>query len=291
MAKAHCENHKRFVPTCESCKSAALRETVGFPAQEEKAMGGITGAPEDAVPVADIPDYEPDEEEPKEDPWADGKTPAEGDDVGDFKPPDDQPTPEEPVEPVAAPSPLASALPALAKDIDETEAAGESDPEPVAEIDGEGNVVPLVPGEEGQSGVEKGPTQMSPIEMAVAMFPPRLMSDEVAPFIEKALGLYLEAGLTPEDAVICVAGEAIHAEHPEIIATPEEVEEEVQEAFEAGVEAAPEISGCIEDYNQGYNDGMTALRTTLRDYYAGDEDSVAYALGLWLDEQMRGMRK
>ncbi len=268
--KATCKNHKRFVPTCDPCKSEALKETVGFP--------GVSVTPENADTMADTPDPSPDQ--------------ATVNDIPDYEADEEEPlTPaEEPVEEIV--------LSRYAEDIDKTEADGESDPEPVVmvEIDGEGNVVSTTSGEgesdyspEEDAEADKRATHMSPIEMAMFMFPQRLISQNVAPFVEKTLASYLELGLTPEDAVIVTAGEVIHAEQLDGL-TPE-VEEEVEEAFEAGIEIAPEITGCIEDYNQGFNEGMSALHRLMIDHYAGDEDAVAYEMMRWLERKMAGMKK
>lgn len=283
MAKAHCENHKRFVPTCDPCKSAALRETVGFPGgraegpaplnacsdhpdgcpegshrPEETNDSGVVGGGGSSETANDIPDYEPDEEE----------------------------TPDEQGLGEGEPVPVGGMFPP--RDIDAARDKAESEFDPDSEGDPASH--PVTP-EEAEATLTKEEiaegSAMSPLEMAILMFPQRLMSQEIEPFVQKTLAAYLEAGLTPEDAVIATAGEIIQTE--QLGNLP--VDEEVEEAFDAGLEAAPEITGCIEDYNQGFNDGVSALHRFMIEYFAGDEDAVAYALMRQVERQMKAMRK
>lgn len=120
MAKPRCDQHKRSLPYCDACKEAvrvsreaelqaeqgaidedaeaeadnqkhnvleealreeesnALKAGVGFPSAQEEV-------PETGEPVEG--------DEPITDPWADGKTPEEGQDVGDWVPPAERVTP------------------------------------------------------------------------------------------------------------------------------------------------------------------------------------------------------
>ena len=277
MAKAHCDKHKRYVPSCPACQSAALRETVGFPKteaeSEETNDTGVVGGGGSSESVA-----ENDSDE-------------EGGDIAEWEP--------EVVE--EEPAPLPSYKP---KDIDETEEAmtaeGEFDPASHPVTPGEGE--PDIP-----DGTLNLAQQMSPIDMAMMLFPRRLIPegatevcDEERPdepymasyeeLVRRALAGYLELGLTPEDAVIVVSAEVIHADQLDFEEDdgPNVVD---KEGFDAGLEAAPELTGCIEDYNQGFNDGMSALHRLMIGYYSGDEDAVAYATMRWVEQQMEGMKK
>lgn len=294
MAKAHCSGHKRFVTNCAGCQSAALKETVGFPGGRtlpegevqppddpdapitEGAPGPDAGVTIEEIDSGDIPD-----------PWADGKTPAEGDDVGDWKPPEER-------EPV----PVGGMYP---PDIDETEEAMAAE----GEFDPDGNLqsVSLVPDDD-----QPDLTQEEAVDIAMASFPMRLIPEGECPVVEleggptvmvayeelvrRAVSGYIKLGVMPEDAAIVVASEIIMTAD----VGPEEYEEDVDAetvgaAFEAGVEAAPDLTGCLADYNAGFNAGMEALLTTLRDYYAGDEDAPAFTLVQYIAVQMAGMKK
>lgn len=287
MAKAHCSGHKRYVPNCPRCQSAELKAGVGFPGGRKP-------------PAEEIPDYEPDDEGvqtnppegqvsdaeaagfpdvPKGDPWADGKTPAEGDDVGDFKPPAER---------------SAAAEVAIAQGKEPDEEPGytpHSDQATEANDDGTVSSEPApmpatVPVE----------TDEDPLEMAMGFFPRRLIPEGVhgegtpegpVPYeelIRRAVKGYIELGLLPEDAAIVVAAEVIQVEQLGAEVANGEVDpadDEIQGAFEAGVAAAPELTGCIADYNQGYNTGADDLLAILKEYYgpdARDADAPAAAL-------------
>lgn len=310
MAKAHCKNHKRFVPTCDACKSAALKETVGFPGgrtepePEETNDTGVVGGGGSSETVNDIPEYEPDDEEADHEPPPGQVSDAEAagwpdEPKGEEQPPDDPDAPLVEGAPGPDAVPIGGMFPP--KDIDETEEAMAAE----GEFDTEGQLqeVSLVPGE-GEP--EQGPTEMTPLEIAMFMFPKRLIPegatevcDEERPnepymasyeeLVRRAVKGYLELGLSPEDANIVVAAEIIKSDQLNFL--PVDEEEADEEAFDAGLEAAPEITGCIEDYNQGFNEGMSAIHLLLLGHYAGDEDSVAYEMMRWLERQMLEMKK
>lgn len=86
MARLHCEKHKRYVPYCDDCKEIVF--------QAEEAEARAEAEPEGESPEAASEALEAEVgfpgAEPIPDPWADGKTPAEGDEIGDWKPPADR---------------------------------------------------------------------------------------------------------------------------------------------------------------------------------------------------------
>ena len=174
MAKLHCERHQRYVPYCDDCKavvkeaeeqaareeqSEALQEGVGFPGAGDVPVepGDVTIQPEPQGPQSTPGPYTDGEEEQTPefegplgegapgpdalpDPWADGKTPEEGQDVGHWLPPEDR---------------FMGGTEVV------LEAEGEFDPEPAVEIDGDGNVVPI---SDEESDVDLPP--MSPEDKA-----------------------------------------------------------------------------------------------------------------------------
>ena len=79
-------------------------------AEEEQALVGLTGEPVETNTANEEVEPETSVADPIPDPWANGKTPEEGQDVGDWQPP---------------------------------EADVKADPEPVVEIDEGGNIVPV----------------------------------------------------------------------------------------------------------------------------------------------------
>lgn len=126
MAKPRCKKHKRSLPYCDDCKAAvaqaekeeqseALKAEVGFPKNEATNDEPETDAERRIVELA--AETEEDEQAPADeaeeperamvgitvaeeipDPWANGKTPAVGDDVGDWKPPAERENPPDDVE-------------------------------------------------------------------------------------------------------------------------------------------------------------------------------------------------
>ncbi len=125
MAKPRCKKHQRSLPYCDGCKAAvkaaedkaaaeekeaseALEAEVGFPnvGDVPTKPGDVTIPPEPQGPQSTpgpYADNPPDtaliegEGADIPDPWADGKTPAEGDDIGDWQPPEadiNEPVPE-----------------------------------------------------------------------------------------------------------------------------------------------------------------------------------------------------
>jgi len=165
MAKLHCERHQRYVPYCDDCKavvkeaeeqaareeqSEALQEGVGFPGAGDVPVesGDVTIQPEPQGPQSTPGPYTDGEEEQTPefegplgegapgpdalpDPWADGKTPEAGQDVGHWIPP------EERVVPKAS--------------IDETEAAMEAEGE--FDVESDVDLPPMSP--EDKAAVEE----------------------------------------------------------------------------------------------------------------------------------------
>ena len=153
MAKLHCGKHQRYVPYCDDCKavvkeaeeqaareeqSETLQEGVGFPGEsdpggtaEGHGLGDEFAGEKQTEPEGPLP--EDDEPGPDNipDPWADGKTPEVGQDVGHWVPPQERVV--------------------HRADIDETAAEGseEGSGTPRFRVGGDGNIVPiLIPGGE-----------------------------------------------------------------------------------------------------------------------------------------------
>ena len=199
MAKPRCDQHKRSLPYCDACKEAvrvaeeatlqAERNAVDEDAEaednqkhnvleealreeESKALAEGIGFPgtQEEVPEAGEP---VEGDEPITDPWADGKTPEEGQDVGDWVPPEERVTPR--------------------ADIDETEEAmtetGEFDFAPAVEIDGDGNIVPV---QNLDSPVENVKDLIDATEAALAEGEPDTPGDDPFPKATAAWKAYEE---------------------------------------------------------------------------------------------------
>ena len=297
MAKTHCTDHRRYVPSCVKCQAENLRSQVGFP-------GGQTEGPS----TNPLPD-EDDENAPI--PVIDEAAEAtvRGGEVQSEAPEDENdgcPGCGHSFDTCECPYPelVDAAQEEADLTVKGTVDAGPDVPEGTPNLAVSGTVTL------GEDAPEQGPRQMSPIELAMFLFPVRHIPEGTTPvmrdgeepveveyreLIQKALEGWLEMGLNPEDAVHVVVAEVIKTDVLGITDEPTPEEEELAEgAFEAGLEAAPELTGCIADYNDGFNGGMVALLAELTEFYgpgAVDADAAANEMLAYAAAKMAELTK